>query len=161
MRFERLFVRNENLQSVSAEADVGFGFRMLIDGAWGFVSSPYVTEAEIRRLAPEAADLARANRRLQTAPIALAEIAAVQTEWTMPMRKDPFGVSADDKAQLLISVSRGAREAGADHCTASLTCVNEEKFFASLKGSRIEQTRTRVIPNFQATAVDRTAGRFA
>jgi TldD protein len=160
-RSERLFVRNENLQAVGAEADVGFGLRMLIGGAWGFVASPYVTEAEIRRLAPEAADLARANRRLQTTPIALEEIAAVQTEWAMPMREDPFGVSTDDKAQLLIAVSRAARETGADHCTASVTCVSEEKFFASLKGSRIEQTRTRVIPNFQATAVDRAAGRFA
>ena len=62
---ERLFVRDENLQSIAANAEVGFGLRMLINGAWGFVASPLVTEAEIRRLAPNCGDLARANRRLQ------------------------------------------------------------------------------------------------
>lgn len=158
---ERLFVRDENLQGVGAQADVGFGLRVLIDGAWGFVSSPYVTEAEIRRLAPQAAELARANRRLQSAPIVLEDIPAAQATWAMPMSVDPFSVSADDKAELLIAVSRAAREAGASHCTAFVACVREERFFAASNGSRIEQTRTRVIPSFTATAVDREAGRFA
>lgn len=159
--FERLFVRDENLQSVSSTADVGFGLRMLIDGAWGFVSSPYVTEAEIRRLAPQAADLARANRRLQATPIVLEDIPAATTTWTMPMQIDPFTISADDKAEHLIAISRAARQAGASNCTANVTCVQEEKFFAASNGSGIEQARTRVIPAFTATAVDRAAGRFA
>lgn len=159
--FERLFVRDENLQSVSSTADVGFGLRMLINGAWGFVSSPYVTEAEIRRLAAEAADLARANARLQAAPIVLEDIPAATTSWRMPLEIDPFTISADDKAAHLIAVSAAARAAGANNCSASVTCVQEEKFFAATNGSVIEQTRTRVIPAFTATAVDRAAGRFA
>ena len=158
---ERLFARDENLQSVQASADVGFGYRMMIDGAWGFVSSPLVTESEIRRLAPKAIELARANRRLQDAPIVLETLAEVHADWAMPMQTDPFTVSADDKAQLLIAVTHAARQAGANNASASVTCVKEEKFFASLQGSRIEQSRVRVIPNFTATAVDRAAGRFA
>lgn len=158
---ERLFVRDENLQSILANADVGFGLRMLIDGAWGFVSSPLVNETEIRRLAPQAVALARANRRLQDAPIVLEHLPEAHATWAMPMQIDPFTITADDKAELLIAITRAARQSGANNCTAQITCVKEEKFFAALQGSRIEQTRTRVIPGFSATAVDRTAGRFA
>lgn len=158
---ERVSVRDENVQGIGANADVGFGLRMLINGAWGFVSSPLVTEAEIRRLAPQCADLAAANRRLQDGPIVIETLPEVHADWVMPMHTDPFTVSADDKAALLIAVSHAARANGASNCAASVTCVKEEKFFASLQGSRIQQSRVRVIPNFNVTVVDRTAGRFA
>lgn len=158
---ERIAVRDENLQGISAQAEIGFAYRMLINGAWGFVSSPYVTEEEIRRLAPMASDLARANRRLMDTPIRLEEIPSAEATWAMPMQIDPFSVSSDDKAELLIAVTQAARQAGASNCSANVASVREERFFAASNGSRIEQTRTRIIPAFTATAVDRAAGRFA
>jgi TldD protein len=162
-RSEREFIRarERRLEEFDATLTVGFGVRVLIDGSWGFAGSEVVEENEIRRAVALAADNARAARTIQANPIVLEDIPAYQEDWVMPMRRDPFAVSAADKAAKLAAINAAALTAGADYCTAFLSFVREETLFASSRGSRIAQTRVRSHPRFEVTAVDKPSGRFA
>jgi TldD protein len=162
-RNQREFIRarERRLEEFDATLTVGFGVRVLIDGSWGFAGSEVVEENEIRRAVALAADNAGAARAIQANPIVLEDIPAYQEDWVMPMRRDPFAVSAADKAAKLAAINAAALTAGADYCTAFLSFVREETLFASSRGSRIAQTRVRSHPRFEVTAVDKPSGRFA
>jgi TldD protein len=162
-RNQREFIRarERRLEEFEATLTVGFGVRVLIDGSWGFAGSEVVEENEIRRAVALAADNAGAARAIQANPIVLEDIPAYQEDWVMPMRRDPFAVSAADKAAKLAAINAAALTAGADYCTAFLSFVREETLFASSRGSRIAQTRMRSHPRFEVTAVDKASGRFA
>ena len=135
--------------------------RVLLDGCWGFYGARRLDPQSLRDGVERALENARAVKRIQSQPIALERLPAHEAEWIMPMGVDPFEVSAGEKADLLLSIIASARDHGADFCSASLSATCEERFFANSLGSRIHQTRTRVAPNFQATAIDRASGRFA
>src|SRR5262245_30637374 len=47
--------------SVVEDSSFGFGVRVIVNGAWGFASSPLVTAAEIARVTGEAVVIAKAN----------------------------------------------------------------------------------------------------
>ena len=162
-RNQREFIRarERRLEEFDATLTVGFGVRVLIDGSWGFAGSEVVEENEMRRAVALAADNAGAARAIQANPIVLEDIPAYQEDWVMPLRRDPFAVSAADKAAKLAAINAAALTAGADYCTAFLSFVREETLFASSRDSRIAQTRVRSHPRFEVTAVDKPSGRFA
>src|SRR5689334_5017945 len=43
------------------EESAGFGVRVIHSGVWGFASSPFVTEDEIKKIAAQATDVAKAS----------------------------------------------------------------------------------------------------
>ncbi len=160
-RREYAFAKDDRLESFDERASQGFGMRVLLDGCWGFYGARRLDPQSLRDGVERALENARAVKRIQTQPIALERLPVHEAEWIMPMGVDPFEVSAGEKADLLLSIIASARDHGADFCSASLSATCEERFFANSLGSRIHQTRTRVAPNFQATAIDRASGRFA
>jgi TldD protein len=162
-RIEREFIRarERRIEGFDAALTVGFGVRVLLDGSWGFAGSETIDEAEIRRAVALAADNARAARLIQARPIVLEEVPAYQEDWVMPLARDPFAVSASDKAAKLIAINEAALAAGADYSEALFRFVREETLFASSRDSRIGQTRVRSQPRFEVTAVDKQSGRFA
>jgi TldD protein len=162
-RNQREFIRarERRLEQFDAALTVGFGVRVLIDGSWGFAGSEVIAEDEIRRAVALAVDNAKAARLIQASPIVLEEVPAYQEDWVMPMGRDPFAVSAADKAAKLIAINAAALAAGGDYCTAFFSFAREETLFASSRGSRITQTRVRSHPHFEVTAVDKQSGRFA
>ncbi len=158
---ESVAVRDERLENFSENAVQGFGLRVLLDGCWGFCGARRLDAQAIRDGVARALDNARAVRPIQARPIEIEEPASGESAWAMPMGIDPFAVPARDKAELLMALNAAARAAGADFCVAWSYAAREERLFANSAGARIFQTRTRVHPQFVATAVDRAAGRFA
>jgi TldD protein len=158
---EYLRAREDRLEDAERTADRGFGLRVLRAGCWGFYGASSLAPAQIRFGLETALANARAVASLQGAPIALEAFPAVEAAWAMPIGVDPFAVSIRDKADLLYAVNAAARDAGADFCLSSFLAAREERIFASSRGARIAQTRTRVEPEFRLTAVDKSSGRFA
>ena len=158
---ESIRARERRPEAFEATLTVGFGVRVLVDGSWGFAGSEVINEDEIRRAVALAVDNAKAARLIQASPIVLEEVPAYQEDWVMPMGRDPFAVSASDKAAKLIAVNEAALKAGSDYCMAYLSFVREETLFASSRGSRIAQARVRSYPRFEVTAIDKQSGRFA
>ena len=145
--------------TVAEDSTFGFGVRVIVNGAWGFASSPLVTKEEIARVTGEAAVIAKANATIQPKPIQLAPVKAYRDRWETPHEKDPFAVSIEEKLELLRSsseeIKKNQRVFGS---SATLSLRSEDKYFASTEGSSIQQLILQIYGNLDATAVDRQAG---
>src|SRR5664279_3562274 len=62
--------------NVSESSSFGFGVRVIVNGAWGFASSPLVTKEEIARVTGEAVIIAKANASIQPTPVQLCPVKA-------------------------------------------------------------------------------------
>ena len=159
-RREHLSAREDRIESIQNSTSFGMGVRVLWKGAWGFASSNTVNEASVKRTTQYALEIARANQAIQTRTTELEGLPAYEGWWTMPMKTDPFKVSIEDKLKTLLAINAAAQKRGADFCRSSMSFVQEEKFFASSRGSYIHQSRVRSFPRFTATATDKESGRF-
>jgi TldD protein len=160
-RNEFIATREQQVQNVSRGQNFGFGVRVLYKGTWGFASSRSVTPEDVRRITQQAVEIARANSAYQRKRISMVPVEKVVTTWKNAYEKDPFAVSIDDKIQFLLSLNESAMKTqGVSFVNSTMGFVNEQKFYASTDGSRIEQYIIRVDPSFTVTAVNRANGDF-
>ncbi len=139
---------------------VGCGVRALVDGTWGFAATRTLTSDGVATAARRAAAAARASRpaRGQVVDLAAAESYPDAT-WTSTFTTDPWSISSEEKADLLLKANAEALKAArVQFVTSWLWFVREERNFASTLGSFIRQTVIRSGPEMQITAVspDRT-----
>jgi TldD protein len=158
---EYLEVKERRLETSATGVSAGFFVRVLLDGTWGYASSPLATEEEVRKMTQRAIDVARASQSLQTRKFVLEDLTAHSDRWDMPMKADPFLVPTDEKIGKMLAINEAALKAGADYATISFAFVREEKCFASSVGSRIIQTRVRSMPETEVTVIDKATGKFA
>src|SRR5688500_18487808 len=160
-RSESINTRERQVQNVSRGQNFGFGVRVLYKGTWGFASSRSVTPDAVQRITQQAVEIARANSAYQRKRVSLVPVEKVVTTWKSAFEKDPFEVSIDDKIQFLLALNGAAMKTqGVSFVNSSMGFVNEQKFYASTDGSRIEQYIIRANPSFNVTAVNRTTGDF-
>src|SRR5688572_28577073 len=160
-RSESINTRERQVQNVSRGQNFGFGVRVLYKGTWGFASSRSVTPNDVRRITQQAVEIARANSMYQRKKVSLVPVEKVVTSWKSSFEKDPFDVSIDDKIQFLLSLNAAAMKTeGVGFVNSSMGWVNEQKFYASTDGSRIEQYIIRANPNFSVFAVNRSTNDF-
>src|SRR4030042_2879436 len=91
-QFEDVTVQNGKVSSLSIGEDIGFGVRVLADGAWGFACSPKVTPDEIDAVAAQAVRIAKASATLKKDDVRLAPEPVVDERWQTPITEDPFRV---------------------------------------------------------------------
>lgn len=160
-RSEQVSTREKQVQNVSRGQNFGFGVRVLFKGTWGFASSRNVTPAEVRRITRLAVDIARANSVYQRKRITMVPAPKVVASWKSAFEKDPFDVGIDDKIQFLLKLNeRALKTNGVSFVNSSMGFVNEQKFYASTDGSRIDQYIIRANPSYNVTAVNRSTGDF-
>ncbi|UNP31978.1 TldD/PmbA family protein [Lysobacter gummosus] len=162
-RYLRQFVitREEKVQNVVNTESTGIGIRVLVDGAWGFAATNQLNNDAVAKAAQQAAAIARANSKSQTAKVELAKApGAGEVSWKAPIRKNAMAVPLKDKADLLLSVNAAAINAGADFVNSILFLVNEQKYFASTDGSYIDQDVHRIWAPLTVTAIDKASGKF-
>lgn len=160
-RNEAIATRERQAQNVARSYSFGFGVRVLYKGAWGFAASRIVTPQEAARVARQAVEIARANAQFQPRAVTLAPVEKVVTTWRNACERDPFDAPLDDKIQFLMKLNERALSVkGVRFVNSFLYLVNEQKYFASTDGSRIEQNIVRTWPRFTVTAVDQTKGDF-
>ena len=61
-RTESIQVKNGVVESIHFSDSIGFGIRVLVNGAWGFSSSRELTAEEIDRVSKQALEIARNHR---------------------------------------------------------------------------------------------------
>ncbi len=153
-RTQTIAVRNEQISALSERDDLGFGVRVLVNGAWGFSASSTLTEAEADRCAAQAVQIAAASASLKGEPVRLAEVQPRQDTWQTPYLIDPFAVPLSQKLDLLYRVNKTLTQAAAVKVArASMSFKREHQIFASSEGTRIEQTLLRSGSGYSATAV--------
>ncbi|TYT25281.1 TldD/PmbA family protein [Luteimonas viscosa] len=158
---QSLITREALVLDVANEESVGVGVRVIADHAWGFAATSRLDPDSVAAAARQAAAIAKANARIQTQPVQLAEAPGVgEVSWKTPVAVNGMQVPIRDKLDLLLSVNAAALEAGASFAASRMFLVNEQKYFASTDGSYIDQDVHRIWAPFTVTAIDKASGRF-
>ena len=156
-----VITREDKVQNVVNTESTGAGIRVIVDGAWGFAATNDLSQTGVVKAARQAAAIAKANAKVQTAPVRLAKAPAYgEVSWKTPIRKNAMEVPIKDKADLLLGVNAAAMAAGASFVNSMLFLVNEQKYFASTDGSYIDQDVHRIWAPMTITAIDKASGKF-
>ncbi len=150
-----VFTREQQIQNIVDTDTLGCGVRALVDGTWGFAATRDLSRDGVAGAAREAAAVARASavardRRVELLPTPVYPDA----RWTSAYEIDPWDVSVEEKADLLLQANAAAMTASNVRFVFSgLFFVKDERNFASSEGSVISQMFIRSWPTIQITAV--------
>jgi TldD protein len=155
---ENVSVKN-GVPSFQKNEDIGFGVRVIADGAWGFAASPRVTKEEIDKTVKKAVEIARASATVGIEKVRLAPEPVHKDKWTSTFIIDPFKIPIEKKLDVLLKVDQILRKD--QRVTAAhgeMDFWREHQFFISSEGSDIDQTILRSGGGFGATAFDPKTG---
>ncbi len=153
-RNEDLVVRNGDIKTLEQDESLGFGVRVLVNGAWGFASSSKVNRAEMEKISDLAVQIARVSTALKKEDVRLTREEVYQDFWHTPYQIDPFTVSMEEKIGLLLAIDRILRrDKKIKVAVGSMSFVREHQWLASSEGAFIEQIFLRSGAGYTATAV--------
>lgn len=162
-RYLRQFVitRETRVENVVNTESTGIGIRVIVNGTWGFAATSDLSPDAVAKAAQQAAAIAKANSKFQTAPVQLAPTKGLgEVSWATPIKKNAMEVPIKDKVELLMAVNNAALKAGADYINSMMFLVNEQKYFASTDNSYVDQDIHRIWTPMQITAIDKKSGKF-
>jgi TldD protein len=147
-----VLARADRIERSEEVEDFGFAVRVLAGGVWGFASGQKLLRQESFRLARAAVEDARSGGR--PGGVTLAPVPAdPDGDWKTPILEDPFAVSLDDKAALLLDANGEALRIGrVQRVESAIECQRIEMTFASTAGSIFEQVTYRTYPWMAVTA---------
>jgi TldD protein len=153
-RTETINVRNQNLDHLDKSETIGVGVRALIGSSWGFAATADLTAESIRATGERAAGIARASALVPGPPMEFADVAVSDAFWETPYTEDAFAVSASEKVDLLINVTKTMQGVdGIAIATGTLTFYDTNKWFVSSQGHRIHQHIVESGGGYDATAI--------
>jgi TldD protein len=150
-----VFTREQQIQNVVDTDSMGCGIRALVDGTWGFAATRVLTKDGVSSAAKEAVSIAKANRVARDRPVVLTPAPPSVGTWKSAYTKDPWDVSVEEKAALLLKANGEALKAkGVKYIFSGLFFVKEERSYANSEGSLTQQTAVRSWPLMQITAIN-------
>jgi TldD protein len=129
------------ITSVGDKESMVAGVRTLVNGYWGFASSPVWSPDELARLGREAVHQAKVSAPGQSRALELAPVPVIADgHWTMPVEIDPFEVSPFEIVDYLLSLQNFVTR-HPDFKVPENWCLFQvqEKAFASSEGSYCTQ----------------------
>ena len=155
-RHQRLSASDRSLKTLADNLSMGFGIRVLREGAWGFAASHHLSADEIAQMVTLAIEISKGSRLTQQQPVRLVPVPAYRDRYITPIQIDPFTVSLKEKTELLLQINEkllSYAERGIKKAHSFLSFTQEDKTFASTEGSLIQQRLYRTYPGFSCTAV--------
>ena len=150
-----VFTREQQIQNVVDTDSMGCGIRALVDGTWGFAATRTLTKDGVSAAAKEAVSIAKANRAARDKPVVLTPAPVSVGTWKSAYTKDPWDVSVEEKAALLLKANGEALKVkGVKYIFSGLFFVKEERSYANSEGSLTQQTAVRSWPLMQITAIN-------
>jgi TldD protein len=154
IRHESMQARNGVVEDLTQSEDAGIGVRALLGSSWGFQATPTLTDAAARQAGAGATAVALASARLPGLPLHLSPAPVVVESWSSSWVEHPLdGVGLAEKADLLVSATTAANDAGVALAQAGYQVWDTEKWFASSEGSRVDQRVVECGAVVDATAV--------
>ena len=161
LRSHIIVARDRELQTSVESETVGFSVRVVAKGAWGFAAGIDLTTEAVSDVARRAVEVAEALAPLNTEPVTLADEPVYRDTYVSSYEIDPFAVAEDQKINFLLTLNERALASKLiDRVTSHVMLVREQKYFASLAGSRITQQRVRVKGDLTAVRIDKSTGAF-
>ena len=150
-----LSLRDAKTETQSDETVIGIGVRVIVNGAWGFASSPDLSLDTAKRLANTAVAMANTSKPLSTEEVALApEPAYPNRTWVSSYEIDPFSVSDAERQDRLASLSTKLLSAkSVNHASANTMYVKEQKHYADSNGTSTTQQRVRMQTQIEAISI--------
>jgi TldD protein len=160
LRGQEIRVRDGRLQGVADSTDIGMAVRVVHRGAWGFASGVVLTETEAIRLAHVAVEVAEVAAAMTQPPVELAEEPVhAGASWISSYDVNPFEVPLTERVDLLRGWAAAVTRASAvDLAKAYVDQVQENKYYADLRGTAVTQQRVRVHPVVEAYGTDAARG---
>lgn len=153
-RREDIAVRNGEITELDRSETLGFGVRVIAEGAWGFAASSKVSREELAAVAAQAVEVAKASARLKAAGLRLAPEPAHRDTWSTPYVIDPFNVPLEGKLDLLHTIDHVLRQKSAIAVAESnMSFLRERTWLASSEGTFVDQSLLRSGVGYSATAV--------
>jgi TldD protein len=137
---EGLIHKDGKLGGVSNENTLGYGIRVIKNGAWGFASSDKMGIEDIKKCASFAVSVAEASSLTRSKKVELAPKDIVNDIWISDYQTDPFKVSLEDKLKVMEDVYKVAsKKKEIKEVKVFMNFLHEHKYFASTEGDFIEQ----------------------
>ena len=153
-RSQNLSVKNGEINGLTDQTTLGYGIRVLYQGAWGFASGSRMTERAVADTALKAIAIAKASGLLMAGRVRLAPEPAYTDFWQTPFLKDPFAVPVETKLDLLFRIDAVLRGNKKIRVAASeMRFLRERQWHMTTEGSRIEQVQLSSGASLSATAV--------
>lgn len=150
-----LQLRDAKPETQTDDSIFGIGVRVIVDGTYGFASSPEVSIASAQQLAKTAVAMAKTSKPLATEYVELAAEPSYSNQvWSSSYQIDPFEVPDAQKiARLADLSSRLLKAEGVNHAQAYTMYVKEQKYFANSAGTSTTQQRVRMQTQIEAISV--------
>ena len=162
---EDIKVENGAITALNSTQSAGFGVRVLVQGSWGFFSTPIVQKDKIEEVVQRATHSALQNAKLQKQKVALAPLPELWPKekvivYKTGIEQDPFEIPLDQKLMLLASVNEAMRQTSnkAFWRIAQMRLVQTRKLFASSDGVLADQTIIRSGAGIQVHAANTQGG---
>ncbi len=154
-QFEAVGTRERRITQVQSTDSFGINIRVLVGGSWGFAATQVFTREAITKMARDAVAIATANNAVAPSTAVLAPVDVYpDASWVTPHSIDPFTVSFEDKAALLLRANEAALlNNKVRFVSSSILSVKEERLVATSEGSIINQTLFRINPSMSITAI--------
>jgi len=151
---EHVSAKDGVIKAIVSDSSVGFGIRVIADGAWGFSSSSTVTPDEIDKVAAEAVAIAKASAKVTHDPVKLAEIEIHVDDVPSGISDDPRKVPLGKKVALALDATRSMEAQGVIARNANVYNSYQEKYFGSTEGAMIRQEKIESGAGMEAYASD-------
>jgi TldD protein len=141
---QRVVSRDLALSNCNDSEDRGFGVRVLYRGAWGFASSPTYDAGEVERVVELALRIARASAMaLRRDGVQWAPEAPLKLSFKSACEQDPFAVSLEDKADLLIAANEAMlRNKSVMRAQGFLSFNRVQRWYANTEGAELHSDVT-------------------
>ena len=138
-----LTTKDGTVEGAKQGKESGAGIRALVDGAWGFVSLGKLEQKPLKDAVEEAVKLAKAASLQVKSPVKLAEVKAVEDRVAANSKKNPLGVSMQEKIADALAMDKAARsfDSRIKSCTISYLDVTGTSTFVNSDGTCIEQDK--------------------
>ncbi len=150
-----LQLRDAKPETQSDGLVMGLGVRVIVNGTWGFASSPEVNLKRAQELAQIAVAMAKTSKPLATEEVALApEPIYANRTWVSSYEIDPFDISGGEKIDRLAGLSgKLLASKTVSHVSARTMYVKEQKYYADSLGTSTTQQRVRVQTQIEGISV--------
>src|SRR4030042_2211940 len=152
---EEIEVKNGKVEALIHDEDLGFGIRILFQGAWGFACSSKVTKREMEAVFAKALKIAKASSKVKGIEIMLPSSSPVIDQYRTPVSIDPFDVAPATKLNLLLRADEIIRRNKKVKISeAFMGSYKTKKIFASTEGSYVDQEIVECGAGISATAIE-------
>ena len=149
-----LTTKDGTVEGAKEGTESGAGVRVLVKGAWGFVSIGKLEPKLLTEAVIEAVRLARAASLRVKSPVKLAEVKAVEDRVEAKPRKSPRDVSMEKKIDDALAMDKTVLgyDKRIKSCTISYLDVTGTNYFLNSDGACIQQDKLYVWLRILASA---------